>query len=125
MKKISIISLLSFVFLFFSCDKEDIPDLNDLQPKTKALINSDNDFGFEVFQRVNAEAEPDQNICISPLSISLALAITYNGAAGDTQIAMEQTLNLAGFSREEINELYRDLELSLISDDPKVSVEIA
>ena len=125
MKKIGIISALSFVFLFFSCDKESIPDLNDLPHRTKALIDSDNLFGFEVFQKVNAEAEPGQNICVSPLSISLALAMTYNGAAGDTQIAMEEALRLTGFSRDEINELYRDLELSLISDDPKVEVEIA
>ena len=64
MKKISIISALSFVFLFVSCDKENIPDLNDLPLKTKTLINSDNDFGFEVFQMVNAEADENQNICI-------------------------------------------------------------
>ncbi len=125
MKKIAFVSILSFAFLFFACDKKDIPGLDELPLKTKQLIDSDNDFGFDLFQLVSADAEPGENICVSPLSISLALAMTYNGAGGDTQIAMEEALRLAGFSRDEINELYRGLEQSLVTDDPKVQVEIA
>lgn len=120
-----LVSVLSLLFLFSACDKEDVPELNNLSPKTKELINSDNDFGFELFKKINAAADADANICMSPLSVSLALAMTYNGAGGDTEIAMKDALKLAGFKTEEINELYSDLTKALISDDPKVKLEIA
>ncbi len=125
MKKILIVALMSVIIIVTGCDKEDIPELGNLPQKTKALIDSDNDFGFDLFQRVIADAKPDENLCVSPLSISLALAMTYNGAAGETGIAMEETLKLAGFTRDEINKLYRDLTLALVSDDPKVNLGIA
>ncbi len=125
MKNILIVSVISLVFLFSACDKEDIPELVNLPQKTKALIDSDNEFGFDLFQRIISDAKPDENLCVSPFSISLALAMTYNGTGGDTRIAMEETLKLAGFTRDEINELYRDLTLALLSDDPKVQLEIA
>ena len=121
---LTILLIPAFVF-FMACDKENVPGIEDLPTKTKALINSDNDFGFELLKKVISETDPAENLCVSPLSVSLALAMTYNGAAGDTQIAMEETLKLAGFTREEINELYRDLVLAMISDDPKVKMEIA
>ena len=125
MKKLLILLAASVLIIFSGCDKEDIPELDNLSSKTKALIDSDNVFGFDLFQRVLVDAEPDENLCLSPLSISLALAMTYNGASGDTQIAMEETLKLAGFTRDEINGLYRDLTQALLSDDPKVQMEIA
>lgn len=125
MKYLLFASLISLTFLFSGCDKEDGPQLSDLSQKTKALIDSDNDFGFELFQKVIADSKPGENLCVSPLSISLALAMTYNGAGGDTRIAMEETLKLAGFTRDEINELYMNLSHALLSDDPKVKLEIA
>ena len=125
MKRLWIIGLISVLFAVGACDKDEVLKIEDLSTKTKTLINSDNDFGLELFQRVLKEAKPNENVCVSPLSISLALAMTYNGASGDTKIAMEETLKLAGFTRDEINDLYRDLALALASDDPKVNLEIA
>jgi len=62
---------------------------------------------------------------ISPLSVSLALAMTYNGAGGDTKEAMEKTLELSGFTVDEINENYKILIDALASVDPKVLMSIA
>ena len=118
-------AVLSLSVIFVACDKEELPQLEELSPKTKELINSDNDFGFDLLQRINAETEAGENMCVSPLSVSLALAMTYNGAGGDTEKAMKDALKLAGFTSDEINELYRDLTQALISDDPKVQLEIA
>jgi serine protease inhibitor len=90
----------------------------------KELIASSNRFGFTLFKKV-AEADPDSNLFISPLSVSLALGMTYNGAAGDTRKAMASALELAGMTPEEINRSYRHIIDFLSSLDPAVAFSIA
>jgi serine protease inhibitor len=90
----------------------------------KSLIESDNGFGFKLFKEV-IEQEKDKNVFISPLSVAMALAMTYNGASGNTQEAMQKTLELNGLAVEEINESYSSLIKSLTQRDPKVRFEIA
>ncbi|MFC1629078.1 serpin family protein, partial [Gemmatimonadota bacterium] len=70
-------------------------------------------------------AEGDANIFISPLSVSMALGMTLNGATGETYTAMKETLELAGLTEEEINQAYRSLIDLLTNLDPKVIFEIA
>jgi serpin B len=54
-----------------------------------------NDFGLRLL-RVLAAAKPDDNSVISPVSVALALAMTYNGSQGETHLAMGETLGIAG-----------------------------
>ena len=65
------------------------------------------------------------HIMVSPLSVSLALAMTYNGADGETKTAMEKALKVYGLTPEEINNSYFDLVNALKSLDKKVLLEIA
>lgn len=125
MKKILFWVPIVLAVILSGCDKEDTPSLNELPAKTKQLTDADNEFGFELFKHVNSGLKEDENMAVSPLSVSLALAMTYNGAAGDTRISMEETMKLAGLTRDEINNLYRELTMALLSDDPKVKLEIA
>lgn len=97
----------------------------ELTPKSKMLIQADNAFGLEIFREVVGSEENTQNIMISPLSVSLALAMTYNGSDGTTREAMEETLHLAGLTVEEINTSYKYLIAAMISLDPKVKLDIA
>lgn len=55
----------------------------------------------------------------------MALGMTLNGAAGTTQSAMEQTLELSGLSQGEINQSYRSLIDLLTGLDRNVIFEIA
>jgi serpin B len=89
----------------------------------KQLIESDNKFGLKLFRTVAAE-EPG-NVFVSPLSVSMALGMTLNGAAGDTRTDMEETLELAGLSVDEINESYQSMMDALLQADPKVAFQIA
>jgi len=129
--------IVAFTFLslfagwFISCEQEPDPK-PDLKPKeipvsagTKQLIKSDNQFGIELFKQVIAGQKSDTNTLVSPLSVSLALAMTYNGAAGDTKTAMEETMHLEGLTKQQINESYRSLMKELLSVDPKVTMELA
>ncbi|MBS3808373.1 MAG: serpin family protein [Bacteroidales bacterium] len=129
--------IVAFTFLslfagwFISCEQEQDPR-PDLKPKeipvsagTKQLIESDNQLGIELFKQVIDGQESDTNTLVSPLSVSLALAMTYNGAAGETKSAMEETMHLEGFTKQQINESYRSLMKELLSVDPKVTMELA
>ncbi|PIP11886.1 MAG: proteinase inhibitor I4 serpin, partial [bacterium (Candidatus Stahlbacteria) CG23_combo_of_CG06-09_8_20_14_all_40_9] len=70
------------------------PISRELTLAEKQLVKSDNKFGFKLFKEIIKE-EKDKNVFISPLSVSMALGMTYNGANGSTQEAMQATLELS------------------------------
>jgi serpin B len=88
------------------------------------LAAADNEFGFNLFSQIQTK-DKDKNIFISPLSVAFALAMTYNGAAGETQPAMARALKLERMSLAEINQASAALTKTLISSDPKVEMVIA
>lgn len=92
----------------------------DFSPAEKLVLNSSNKFGFNLFCEIN-KTEPDKNVFISPLSISLALGMTMNGANGETYDAMRATLQFEGLINEEINKSYKNLIETLYAADPKVT----
>jgi len=98
------------------------PEITDAD---KQLVNSTNQFGFKLFREINESEATDKNIFVSPLSVSFALGMTYNGADGETRDAMAATLELAGLSPEEINRSYRHVIDVLSQLDPAVAFAIA
>jgi serine protease inhibitor len=88
------------------------------------LIQADNRFAFKLFREINEQAG-DSNVFISPLSVAMALGMTYNGAAGSTKEAMEETLGLEGTTLQEINQSYRDLIDLLLNLDHRVEFTLA
>lgn len=91
---------------------------------TPALVEANNRFGLKLFARLR-EAEAAGNTFISPASVAIALAMTYNGAAGETQQAMAGALELNGLSLDEVNQSYAALLQTLATADPKVTLSIA
>lgn len=104
-------------------EKESKPSL-DLTSAEKSLLQSDNKFGLKLFQEV-VKQEKDKNVFISPLSVSMALGMTYNGANGSTQEAMQKTMELSGLTLQEVNESYQHLIGLLSGLDPQVQFQIA
>jgi serpin B len=88
-----------------------------------AIVAADNGFGLTLFKTL--QSSPAGNIAISPLSVSVALQILYNGAAGSTQQAMAQTLELGGLSVTGLNDANAALQASLLTADPQVTLIIA
>ncbi len=119
------------ILVFASCQKEDTEIPNgeyqeiQLNEKSAQVVEADNEFGFELFRLVYDSNREHENIMVSPLSVSLALAMTYNGANRETKTAMEETLKLHGLTTEEINTSYQTLGTALKSLDSKVVLEIA
>ena len=55
------------------------------------LVEAGNRFAFDLYERLRGK---DGNLFFSPASISVALAMTYAGAAGNTETEMAKTLHL-------------------------------
>ena len=120
-----LILLASVIFAGCNLPGNSADDELNVTEKTARLIEAENIFGFELYQHVYSSETDYENIMVSPLSVSLALAMTYNGANGETKTAMEKTLKVYGLTPEDINTSYRDLVNALKSLDPKVLLEIA
>ncbi|HKJ69079.1 MAG TPA: serpin family protein [bacterium] len=88
------------------------------------LVEADNHFGFDLFKEVTARGG-EENMFISPLSVSMALGMTMNGAENATYDSLGNALGYADLSRQEINESYQDLMEQLTDLDAKVAMEIA
>jgi len=95
----------------------------DLSVAEQQLTTADNQFGLKLFK--NLAADTDSNIFISPLSVSMALGMTYNGAAGETRAALHQTLAYGELTPAEINQSYQSLIKALSNLDSKVKFNIA
>jgi serine protease inhibitor len=123
------ILLLSFLAgTVSSCQKNnftsDSQETINLVEKSAQLIEADNAFGLELFQQIRSKSS-EENLLVSPFSISVALAMAYNGADAETRAEMEITMKLNGLTKEQINESYRKLIKDLQSLDEKVVFEIA
>jgi serine protease inhibitor len=99
------------------------------RPNNSATMNSNlaaasNAFGFDLFQQLRRQ-EANKNVFFSPLSVTVALAMTYNGAAGETKNAMARALKIEGMKDIELNRASADLLKALKSSDPKIELAIA
>ncbi len=122
-----LIPLLVLSFLAASCSvfgPEDARVLRALTADESSVVEADNRFGLRLFGTLSAET-PEANVFISPLSVSMALGMTLNGAAGETRAAMERTLALHGLTPEQINQAYHGLIDLLRGLDPDVLFYLA
>jgi serine protease inhibitor len=120
--------LLPTLWSQYSCEKADpVPDGPKeivLNKKAAEIIEADQQFAFELFREVVATGE-EENLMISPLSVSYALGMTLNGAAGATLDAFYHVLHLGELTNTEVNESYKDLMSQLVVLDKKVEFSIA
>ena len=74
-----------------------------------ALVGGDNAFAFDLYQSLRST---DSNLFYSPYSISLALAMTYGGARGDTEAQMASTLHF-DLPQPDLHAAFNRLDLDL------------
>lgn len=84
------------------------------------LVSRNNEFAIQTFQNLR---EPGENLFFSPFSISTALAMTYEGAKGDTATEMRDIL---GFPEDEGKRLvgFKSLIESLTQPNDKYVLKI-
>ena len=139
-KLIAMILVFAMALGLTACGEADAKDLMqgipaksvDVLPDMDAGAAAAADFGVRLFQ---TSLEEGENTLISPLSVLYALAMTANGADGDTLAQMEEVL---GMDSEDLNCFMlaymdllpegKDYKMSLANsvwfkDDPNFSVE--
>ena len=88
------------------------------------VIQASNAFSFDLLKQVRA-TETGENVFLSPLSASMSLGMTLNGAAGTTFEQMKSTLRFGQLSQSDINASYRGLLDLLLKLDNSVEISIA
>ena len=85
----------------------EIASLEAIEPDNN-LLKANEKFAFDIFKDI-ANEDLNKDIFISPLSISSALTMTYNGANTTTKDAMVQGLRYEGIDKAIINGSYKSL----------------
>jgi len=92
-----------------SSDKQRVtsPDVSDTD--LALLVDGNTIFAFDLYQSLKDE---EGNIFYSPYSISLALAMTYAGARGETEQQMAETLMFL-LSQDQLHPAFNKLDIEL------------
>ena len=96
--------ILSLAMLLAACAAPAVPNVlqSNLQRITspdipsddsQTLVDGNNAFALDIYQTLRSLASQDGNLILSPFSISLALAMTYAGARGETESQMANSLH--------------------------------
>jgi len=88
------------------------------------LVAANNRFAFKLFKAL-AEENQTKNIFVSPLSVSLAFQMAWNGARGETQAEMAKALEMDGLTPEQINRGAHLLMRKLLKPAPDIQLEVA
>jgi serpin B len=92
-------------------DKQRLTSPVASQSDVVTLVKGNNDFAFDLYQVLR---DSDGNLFYSPYSISLALAMTYAGARGDTEEQMADTLHFL-LPQNRLHPALNSLDLELAS----------
>ena len=106
---------------WFTASDFNAPKEMELTDSEQELINSNNDFAFNLFR----EARRDTSCVLSPLSITYALGLLNNGADGQTLREINQTLGFGEAGADAINAFCQKMLKEANTLDPKTKALIA
>ena len=98
------------------------PASHETVPVVTNATSAHNALGFNLLKVL---FEKDQNVVISPLSISLAFSMVYNGADKETKKQMAEVMFIDNINEDELNRENFQLMQGLEDKDPKVEISIA
>ena len=118
-------ALLSITSCSSDNEDEDTPVVCPTTPTTRTISESNNDLAFPLFNKVCDNEKPNENVIVSPLSLTEVLVMLSNGAKGETLNQINALLGTKDSPLEERNAAICDLNDYLIAADKKTSVAIA
>lgn len=95
--------------------RDTVPDV--VPDDLVTVVDGNSEFAFELYRHLSMQAGDGagaQNVFYSPHSISIALAMTYAGARGDTEQQMAETLHFT-LPQERLHSAFNALDLELES----------
>ena len=96
------------------------PTTLELTRAEQEMVNSSNAFAFNLFREARDEVKSQ---ILSPISITYALGMLNNGAAGETQQEINKVLGFAQTGAAGINEFcYKMLQRAANTEDPLVLI---
>lgn len=90
----------------------------------ESVVDANNLFAFDIYKKIASENSDDENLFLSPFSISSALAITYEGADGETEDEIKSVFHFPE-DIESLREGFLDINKGINAGDPEYELEIA
>jgi serpin B len=127
------LALLAPIALMAACNSSTAPagkpaELTELPraltPAERKVLAAGNEFSWTLLRQVSSR-QRGANVVVSPLSASMALGMTLNGAAGSTFDGMRSALRLGDASLDEIDAGYAASIELLRGLDPTVEFRLA
>ena len=130
MKSVTISFLFLFVIYGFSCTESQEVKPQEYSPiklglKSQEILQSSNKFGINLFKNIVSASDEPGNVMISPLSVSQALGMTWNGAGGATRDEMTEMMGFSVDNDTELNESNKTIREALLNADNLVKTNIA
>ena len=122
------IYLLNFLIIaaLISCEQQSNVDEDpNIDLKTKQIIEANNDFAFNFFKKIDEYEDTEENFMVSPVSLSLALGMAYNGTNGQTRNDFEYLFGYQNASLNDMNKINNSLINILTSGENGALFEIA
>ena len=131
-KRIPSLFFIGLITILFSCQsdseggKTPLADADPIVLKTQYVnkVQQDNYFAFNLL-KTTLKTEKQLNVFVSPLSVSMALSMTLNGAKGETFNEMRNALYLSNYSLDEINDYNKTMREAILKIDPSTQIRIA
>lgn len=130
MKKLYLLCyLLPVLAAVTSCKKSNVPvsrgeDLV-LTAAEQQKADADNVFTLKMLKQLATDPAQNKNLIFSPLSISIAIAMTSNGSNGQTLEDIRKTMEFQDFTEAQINSYYNKIITKLPVLDPLANVKLA
>jgi serpin B len=97
------------------------PKRISLTQDERKMVNGSNGFALDLFRK----ARTDKDMILSPLSITYALGMLNNGAAGETQEEINKVLGFGDFGAKGINDFCLKMLREAVSLDKQTKVMIS
>ena len=124
----SLLALITLVIGISACKKEGAKDsftVLNLTAKEQQKVEADNKFTFNLLKKV-ADVEPaNKNLMLSPLSVSMAIAMTSNGSNAQTLAGIRSAMEFNDFTEAEVNSYYQKVIKLLPKLDSRATLNIA
>ena len=126
-KTLSILGMCALILLGTACNSDDDGNIGSntrkdipLTRTEQEMVKASNGFAIDFFRNINADE--NGNVLVSPLSLSSLLAMTNNGAEGNTEAELLKALGFENQNAEEVNAYYKNLVNGLLTADETTKI---